>query len=33
MPLVPAKYPNCGGNVVVDNEKEAWVCEFCKPRL
>ena len=30
MPLVPAKCPECGGNVVVDNEKEAWVCDFCK---
>lgn len=30
MPLVPAKCPSCGGNVVVDNEKEAWVCDFCK---
>ena len=30
MPLVPAKCPECGGNVVVDNEKDAWVCDFCK---
>lgn len=30
MPLVPAKCPECGGNVVVDNEKDAWICEFCK---
>ena len=30
MPLVPAKGPECGGNVVVDNEKDAWVCDFCK---
>ena len=30
MSLVPAKCPECGGNVVVDNEKEAWVCDFCK---
>lgn len=30
MPLVPAKCPECGGNIVVDNEKEAWLCDFCK---
>ena len=30
MPLVPAKCPECGGNVVVDSEKDAWICEFCK---
>lgn len=30
MPLVPAKCPECGGNVVVDNEKDAWICDFCK---
>ena len=30
MPLVPAKCPECGGNVVVDSDKDAGVCEFCK---
>ena len=30
MPFVPAKCPECGGNVVVDDSKEAWVCDFCK---
>ena len=30
MTLVPAKCPECGGNVVVDNEKDAWICDFCK---
>ena len=30
MPLVPAKCPECGGNVVVDSEKDAWICDFCK---
>ena len=30
MPLVPAKCPECGGNVVVDSGKDAWVCDFCK---
>lgn len=30
MPLVPAKCLECGGNIVVDNEKEAWICDFCK---
>ncbi len=30
MPLVPAKCPECGGNIVVDSEKDAWVCDFCK---
>lgn len=28
--LVPAKCPECGGNVVVNSEKEAWICDFCK---
>ncbi len=30
MTLVPAKCPECGGNVVVDSEKDAWICDFCK---
>ena len=30
MPLVPAKCPECGGNVVVDSEKDTWICDFCK---
>lgn len=30
MPLVPAKCPECGGNIVVDNAKDAWICDFCK---
>lgn len=30
MSLVPAKCPECGGNVVVDSEKDAWICDFCK---
>ena len=30
MPLVPAKCPECGGNVVVDSGKDAWICDFCK---
>lgn len=30
MPLVPAKCPECGGNINIDSEKRAAVCEFCK---
>jgi len=30
MPLVPAKCPECGGNINIDPEKKAAVCEFCK---
>ena len=29
MPLVPAKCPNCGGQLEVDNSKEAAVCPCC----
>jgi len=30
MPFVPAKCPECGGNVVVNSENDAWICDFCK---
>ncbi len=30
MPLVPAKCPECGGNINVDVDKRAAICEFCK---
>lgn len=30
MPLVPAKCPECGGNINIDAEKKAAICEFCK---
>ena len=30
MPLVPAKCPECGGNINIDPDKKAAVCEFCK---
>lgn len=30
MPLVPAKCPNCGGNINIDSESRAGICEFCK---
>ncbi len=29
MPLVPAKCPECGGLVEVDNEKRAAICQHC----
>lgn len=29
MPLVPAKCPQCGGNIEVDNSNEAGICKFC----
>jgi len=30
MSLVPAKCPECGGNINVDGEKRLAICEFCK---
>lgn len=30
MSLVPAKCPECGGNINIDSEKKAAICEFCK---
>ena len=30
MPLVPAKCPNCGGDIKIDSESRAGICEFCK---
>ena len=30
MPLVPAKCPNCGGNINVDPSQAAAICESCK---
>ena len=30
MPLVPAKCPNCGGNINVDSSQAAAICESCK---
>lgn len=30
MSLVPAKCPECGGNISVDASKKAAMCEFCK---
>ena len=30
MPLVPAKCPECGGLVEVDNEKRAGLCQHCR---
>ena len=30
MPLVPAKCPNCGGNLNVDQAQAAAICEYCK---
>lgn len=29
MPLVPAKCPNCGGNINVDQTLAAAICEYC----
>mgnify|MGYP000959407081 CR=1 FL=1 len=30
MSLIPAKCPNCGGNIRIDSEKRASICEYCK---
>ena len=30
MPLVPAKCPECGGNINIDPAKKAGICEYCK---
>ncbi len=30
MPLVPAKCPECGGNINIDSGRKAAICEFCK---
>ncbi len=30
MSLVPAKCPECGGNINVDGDKRLAICEFCK---
>ena len=30
MPLVTAKCPNCGGDIKIDSESRAGICEFCK---
>lgn len=30
MSLVPAKCPECGGNINIDGSKKAAICEFCK---
>lgn len=30
MPLVPAKCPECGGNIKIDSDKKVAICEFCK---
>ena len=30
MPLVPAKCPECGGNINIEANKRAAICEFCK---
>lgn len=29
MPLVPCKCPQCGGELNVDNSKDAAICEYC----
>ena len=29
MPLLPAKCPDCGGLIEVDNEKRAGLCQHC----
>ena len=29
MPLVPAKFTNCGTDLQVDNTKDATVCPYC----
>ncbi len=29
MPMVPAKCTQCGGNLTVDSEKEAAICQYC----
>lgn len=30
MPLVPAQCPNCSGNLSVDSEKDAAICQYCR---
>lgn len=30
MPLVPAKCPECGGNINVDSTQRLGICEYCK---
>ena len=30
MPLVPAKCPECGGNINIESEQRLGVCEYCK---
>ena len=30
MTLAPAKCPECGGNINIDSNKKAAICEFCK---
>lgn len=29
MPLVPAKCPQCGANIEIDDSKDAGICEYC----
>lgn len=34
MPFIPLECPYCGGNLTVDSDKEAAICEFCgKPYI
>ena len=34
MPIIPLKYPNCGGDLQVDSEKDAAICSHCgKPYI
>lgn len=30
MTLVPAKCPNCGGNITIEKDDRAGICEYCK---
>ncbi|MDE6021546.1 MAG: leucine-rich repeat domain-containing protein, partial [Ruminococcus sp.] len=30
MPLVNVKCTNCGGNLQVSNDKDAWICPYCQ---